>query len=283
MRSMSRPSLSIRCLVLGAMLSTLPAAGARAQGPANGQDISSLAVRLAEVLRKMEAKRVVILDLRGSRREAHPAGKWLADRLSVTLQKELPAAEIVDRSQIKAEETVGTVEPGLSDVRVAALEVGRVAGADTIVTGTFVEVTKGALSITLNAFKPTTSGLRADEITADVQEPSEVTALLPGPVPTHVARADVGLGRPPTCGHCPLPEYTDEARRAHYQGSVTLDILVTSKGRVENIVVVKSPGYGLAEKAIEKVRTWRLKPTLDPHGQPINAPVILEVAFRMRD
>jgi TonB family protein len=279
----SRPSLAIRCLVLLAMLSTLFAAGTRAQTLANDQDISSLAVRLAEVLRKMEAKRVVILHLRGSRREAHPAGKWLADRLSIALQKELPAAEIVDRSQIKAEETVGPVEPSLSDIRVAALEVGRVAGADTIVTGTFVEVTKGALSITLNAFKSTTSGLRADEITADVQEPSEVAALLPGPVPTHVARADVGLGRPPTCGHCPLPEYTDEAKRAHYQGSVTLDILVTSKGRVEKIVIVKSPGYGLAEKAIEKIRTWRLKPTLDPRGQPIDARVILEVAFRTGD
>ncbi|HXL22030.1 MAG TPA: energy transducer TonB [Candidatus Dormibacteraeota bacterium] len=280
---MSRPSLSIRCFVLCSTLSTLFAGAAGAQTPVNDQNISSLAVRLAEVPRKMEAKRVVILDLRGSRREAHPAGKWLADRLSVTLQKELPAAEIVDRSQIKAEEIVGTVEPGLSDVRVAALEVGRVAGADTIVTGTFVEVTKGALSITLNAFKSTTSGMRADEITADVQEPPEVTALSPEPVPTHIARADVGLGKPPTCGHCPLPEYTDEARRAHYQGSVTLDVLVTSQGRVEKIVVVKSPGLGLTEKAIGKVRTWRLKPALDPHGQPINVRVIVEVAFRMRD
>jgi len=280
---MSSPSSFFRCLALCLTLSTLLVAAASAQTPVGDQDISSLAVRLARVLRTLEAKRVVLLDLRGPKREAHPAGKWLADRLSIALQKELPAAEIVDRSLIKAEETAGKIELGLSDVRAAALETGRKVGADTIVTGTFVEVTKGALSITLNAFKSTTSGLRAEEITADVQEPPEVTALSPEPVPTRVARADVGLGKPPTCGHCPLPDYTDEARRAHYQGSVTLDILVTSKGRVENIVIVKSPGYGLAEKAIEKVRTWRLKPTLDPHGQPINARVIVEVAFRLGD
>jgi TonB family protein len=278
---MTRPSLFLRFLVLYLVLSTLLVAAASAQTLTADQDISSLAVRLAQVLHTLEAKRVVLLDLRGPKGETHPAGKWLADRLSIALQKELPATEIVDRSQIKAEETVDKVEPGRSETRAAALEIGRVVGADTMVTGTFVEVTKGALSVTLNAFRPTTSGLRAEEITANVQEPPEVTALSPEPIPTPVARAGVGLGKPPTCGHCPLPEYTDEARREHYQGTVTLDVLVTSKGRVENIVFVKSPGYGLAEKAIEKVRIWRLKPALDPHGQPINARVIVEVAFRL--
>jgi len=278
---MSRSSLSLRCLVLCLTLSTLFVAAARAQVPAGDQDISSLAVRLAQVLRGLGAKRVVFLDLRGPEHEVHPAGKWLADRLSIALQKELPAAEIVDRSQVKAEETVSKIKPSQSDVRAAALETGRKVGADTIVTGTFVEVMKGTLSITLNAFRPTISGLRAEEITADVQEPQEVAALWPQPIPTRVARADVDLGKPPICAHCPLPEYTDEARRAHYQESVTLDVLVTSKGRVENIVIVKSPGYGLAEKAIEKVKTWRLKPALDPHGQPIDTRVIVEVAFRL--
>ena len=89
-----------------------------------------------------------------------------------------------------------------------------------------------------------------------------------------------GVGSP-VCIYCPLPEYSDEARKAKYQGSVTLDVLVTTDGRVMSPVVVKGPGLGLEEKAMAQVKNWKLKPAIGPNGKPVNARVIIEVAFRI--
>ncbi len=58
-------------------------------------------------------------------------------------------------------------------------------------------------------------------------------------------------------------------------------VVVTSDGKVTNIRVVKSPGMGLDEKAIEAVRKWRLKPGMKD-GRPIDVQVPVEVTFRMR-
>jgi len=46
-----------------------------------------------------------------------------------------------------------------------------------------------------------------------------------------------------------------------------------------NIVVTRSPGLGLDEKAIEAVKTWRLKPC-GKDGQPVQCRIVVEVAFR---
>jgi periplasmic protein TonB len=94
-------------------------------------------------------------------------------------------------------------------------------------------------------------------------------------------RAGVNGVGSPVCIYCPLPEYSDEARKAKYQGSVTLDVTVTTDGRVINPVVVKGPGLGLEEKAMAQVKNWKLKPSIGPNGKPVNARVIIEVAFRI--
>jgi len=94
-------------------------------------------------------------------------------------------------------------------------------------------------------------------------------------------RAGVNGVGSPVCIYCPLPEYSDEARKAKYQGSVTLDVLVTIDGRVMDPRVIKGPGLGLEEKAMAQVRNWKLKPAIGPNGRPVNARVIIEVAFRI--
>jgi protein TonB len=85
----------------------------------------------------------------------------------------------------------------------------------------------------------------------------------------------------PVCIYCPLPEYSDEARKAKYQGTVNLEVTITADGRVISPQVVKGPGLGLEEKAVAQVKNWKLKPALGPNGKPVNCRVIIEVAFRL--
>lgn len=76
------------------------------------------------------------------------------------------------------------------------------------------------------------------------------------------------------------PAYSEEARRAKYQGSVILDVGVDATGQVESVQVVRSLGLGLDEKAIEAVRKWQFRPgTRD--ARPAAMPVEVDVSFRL--
>jgi protein TonB len=89
-----------------------------------------------------------------------------------------------------------------------------------------------------------------------------------------------GVGEP-QCQYCPLPLYSEEARKAKYQGTVLLRLIVTPDGRATNISVVRGVGLGLDERAIETVRTWRFKPALGPNQQAVPVWVTVEVNFRL--
>ena len=88
-----------------------------------------------------------------------------------------------------------------------------------------------------------------------------------------------GIGFP-SCVYCPDPAYTAEAVKAKFQGSVVLQLVVGPDGLTSNIQILRSPGLGLNEKAIEAVRTWRFKPSLGPHGKPVAVVIPLVLNFR---
>jgi protein TonB len=94
-------------------------------------------------------------------------------------------------------------------------------------------------------------------------------------------RAGVNGVGSPQCIYCPQPEYSDEARKAKYQGTVLLDVTVTADGRVVNPVVIKGPGLGLEEKALAQVRNWKMRAALGPGGKPVNCRVQIEVTFHL--
>jgi protein TonB len=94
-------------------------------------------------------------------------------------------------------------------------------------------------------------------------------------------RAGVNGVGSPMCIYCPQPEYSDEARKAKYQGTVLLDVTVTADGRVINPVVIKGPGLGLEEKALAQVKNWKMRPAVGPGGKPVNCRVQIEVTFHL--
>jgi TonB family protein len=84
----------------------------------------------------------------------------------------------------------------------------------------------------------------------------------------------------PTCSFCPSPQYTDEALKMNFRGTVLLRVNVRPDGRATHIEVVKDPGFGLAAKAIEAVKTWLFKPATGPDGTPVGTATPIEVTFQ---
>jgi TonB family protein len=76
------------------------------------------------------------------------------------------------------------------------------------------------------------------------------------------------------------PEYSEEARKAKLQGTVTLYVEVDPSGHPTNIRVIHSLGLGLDEKAIEAVRRWKFRPGMKD-GKPVFVAANIEVNFRL--
>jgi TonB family protein len=76
------------------------------------------------------------------------------------------------------------------------------------------------------------------------------------------------------------PEYSEEARKAKYQGTVVLYVEVDTTGRAVNPKVIRSLGLGLDEKAVEAVRKWKFKPG-SKDGRPVTVIATIEVNFRL--
>lgn len=85
---------------------------------------------------------------------------------------------------------------------------------------------------------------------------------------------------PPRTLYSPDPEYSEEARRSKFQGTVVLWMIVGPDGRPRDLRVLRSVGMGLDEKAIEAVRTWRFDPARK-NGQPVAVQINVEVSFRL--
>jgi TonB family protein len=90
---------------------------------------------------------------------------------------------------------------------------------------------------------------------------------------------DIGV-TPPVAKYTPEPDFSEEARKAKYQGTVTLSAVIGPDGRPRNLRVVRSLGMGLDEKALEKVKTWLFEPG-KKNGQPVSVAMTLEVDFRL--
>ena len=91
----------------------------------------------------------------------------------------------------------------------------------------------------------------------------------------------VGAGvSPPRPIYQPEPEFSEEARKAKYQGICTLALVVGADGRPSNIHVQSSLGMGLDEKAIEAVRNWRFEPAMKD-GHPVAVAIAVEVDFHL--
>ncbi|HKV24843.1 MAG TPA: TonB family protein [Candidatus Acidoferrum sp.] len=85
----------------------------------------------------------------------------------------------------------------------------------------------------------------------------------------------------PGCVYCPYPTYTDDARHGKVQGSVMLEVLVGTDGRAHGVRLLRGIGFGLDERAVATVETWKFAPARDAAGRPVAAWITVEAVFRL--
>lgn len=78
----------------------------------------------------------------------------------------------------------------------------------------------------------------------------------------------------------PDPEFSDEARRAKYQGVCVVGLIVDTTGNPQRIHIVRPLGMGLDEKALEAVRQYKFRPA-EYKGRAVAVEVNIEVNFRI--
>lgn len=78
----------------------------------------------------------------------------------------------------------------------------------------------------------------------------------------------------------PEPQYSEEARKAKWGGTVLVSLVVDETGHPTDIKVVKPLGLGLDEKAVEAVAKWLFKPGLKS-GKPVKVFAEVQVTFRL--
>ena len=109
-------------------------------------------------------------------------------------------------------------------------------------------------------------------------------AVLPAAVPVRCAaggayRIGGGVSQP-TVIFKVEPEYSEEARKAKFQGTVVMFIVVDEHGNPCDVSVIRPLGLGLDQKAIEAVEKWRFNPG-KKDGKPVPVQTTIEVNFRL--
>jgi TonB family protein len=76
------------------------------------------------------------------------------------------------------------------------------------------------------------------------------------------------------------PEYSEEARKAKWQGTVELSCVIDATGHARNFKISKALGLGLDEKAMEAVAKWIFKPGMKD-GKAVAVFATIQVTFHL--
>jgi TonB family protein len=240
--------------------------------------LDDLAERLASEITKANAKSVAVVDFLGTSGQKLDLGWYLASKLSDDLIGKAKNFRILDRAEL-TDTTISADDLASAE---SLKRIGSTWGVDTIVTG-IVEVAADHYLVTVTLRKAADGEVIATA--PQVLPHSRILDLL-SPTganvdaanPAHAGVLGVGV---PACTYCPIPGYSDEARKARIQSAtVVLMVTISAQGSAEKISVLKSPGYGLAEKAIETVSDWKFRPAPGKDGAPVPVAVPIEVSFR---
>ena len=131
-------------------------------------------------------------------------------------------------------------------------------------------VTTGGFSSGARAPRPITNAGEVQTAGFDVRAPAQPS----------VAAVTKPADRPVEIVFKPTPEYTDEARSARIEGTVSLELEFTAAGDVRVLRVVRGLGHGLDEAAQMAALRIRFKPAQSDSG-PVDSRATVHITFRL--
>jgi TonB family protein len=111
-----------------------------------------------------------------------------------------------------------------------------------------------------------------------VAQPTDATAPTQANEPIYKIGGHISA---PQVKHRVVAQYTDDARRAKYQGVCLIGLIVDAQGNPQNVHVVRALGMGLDEKAIEAIRQYKFRPAMKDGKTPVPVTITIEVNFRL--
>jgi TonB family protein len=108
-------------------------------------------------------------------------------------------------------------------------------------------------------------------------KPQPAPETTKGPVYRKSGRDGVST---PHLTYGPDPEYSEEARKARYMGTVVLALVVDTSGNPTELQIQRPIGLGLDEMAIKAVNAWRFRPA-EKDGNPVPVMINVEVNFHL--
>jgi TonB family protein len=87
--------------------------------------------------------------------------------------------------------------------------------------------------------------------------------------------------KPPKLIHSVDPDYSKEARKAKFSGTVEVHLVLDEDGNPTQVQVAKSAGMGLDEEAVKAVRQYKFLPAMKD-GKPVKVDLYVDVKFQIR-
>jgi TonB family protein len=124
------------------------------------------------------------------------------------------------------------------------------------------------------------NGARAPRGTANSGEVQTAGFDQRAPAQPSMAAVTKPIDRPVEIVFKPTPEYTDEARSARIEGTVSLELEFTAAGDVRVLRLVRGLGHGLDEAAQRAALRIRFKPAQSDSG-PVDSRATVHITFRL--
>ena len=276
MKSRLGSLIGTAALIIGVLLSASPSF---AQFP----KLDDLASETLKEIKRLKPRRVAVADFRSSDGASLQQGHYFALSLSTLLQ-DLAKQDFVvashtgfDGDLSRLHLTVEALARGDS-LRDAASKIA----VEVLITGS---VQKRGNSYFLQVMPVRVASAKwLPTITTTVQSNEFFESIfmpLPSEVPVLTGKdvaPDVSM---PSCLYCPNPSYSDQARRAKFNGSGMFQVLVSPDGRAQQIRATKLIGYDLDEQAFYAIKEWKFRPATNKDGIPVAVIVPVEVTFRL--
>jgi Gram-negative bacterial TonB protein C-terminal len=210
-----------------------------------------------------------------------PRGKYLAALLCESWLRHHPELVIVKPASF--DHTLAAQKLSLQDLKTPEplKQIGKALGVEAVVLGSLTDTANGfLLAVTVRKVADGALVLTREQPLAHSQVLDSLAATEADTTASAPSAGVQGVGIP-VCTYQPTPVFPFEARKAKVSSATAVLVaVITLEGRATNIRVIKDPGYGFAERAVERLTEWRCKLARDKDKKPVAVTIPIEIAFR---